>query len=331
LGVSHFVTRVCPVALAALTVCACAQRYDQVAVGIGTGAYKRESAAGYAALYRPYAQMASLAYTDQENLFSKSSTRAPLCPDRARLQSASVTREAARWVNQLEAEKWSCLFGRIGYDSCLPGQRCATGLEYQVWRRTDCHEAVIAFRGTDAGDIGDWISNFRWFVLAPYFDEYDQVGAEIRDVINKIYASGCRHARIIVTGHSLGGGLAQHAAYGDKRITYVYAFDPSPVTGYFDFPWRTLRVTRTTFGTDRIYEAGEILSLPRYFASGLFPTPSCRPRVRIVRFAIPARSLLNRHRIATMTQGLIDLSKLPHSGPLPTGFDGARTCDLAMP
>jgi len=112
----------------------------------------------------------------------------------------------------------------------------------------------------------------------------------------------------------------------------VYAFDPSPVTGYFDFPWRTLRVTRNAFGTDRVYEAGEILSLPRYLASGFFPTSSCLPRVRIVRFAtVPAPGLLERHRIASMTEGLIDLSKLPHSGPLPTGFKGAQTCDLATP
>jgi Lipase (class 3) len=329
---SRVVLRCAVPALLALGLGACAHRPDEVAVGIGTAAYRTEPAAGYAALYRPYAQMAALAYTDQENLFAQSANRAPLCPDKARLRGAPGGGEAARWVNQLEGEKWSCLFGRIGYDSCPPGQRCVTGLQYQVWRRTDCREAVIAFRGTDSGDIGDWISNLRWFVLAPYFDEYDQVGAEIRDVINKIYASGCRHPRIIVTGHSLGGGLAQHAAYGDKRITYVYAFDPSPVTGYFDFPWRTLRVTRNAFGTDRIYEAGEILSLPRYLASGLFPTSSCLPRVRIVRFAtISAPSLLERHRIQAMTEGLIALSKLPHPGPLPTGFKGAQTCDLATP
>jgi hypothetical protein len=332
MGVLHFIVRISSAAFIVLAVAACAQRYDRVAVGIGTGAYKTETAAGYAALYRPYAQMAALAYTDQGNLFPKSANRSPLCPDAARLRGASDTAELARWVNQLKAEKWNCLFGRIGYESCPPDQRCVTGLEYQVWRRTNCTEAVIAFRGTDSGDTGDWVSNFRWFALAPYFDEYDQVGAEIRDVINKIYASGCRPPRIIVTGHSLGGGLAQHAAYGDKRITYAYAFDPSPVTGYFDFPWRTLRVTRNAFGTDRVYEAGEILSLPRYLASGFFPTSSCRPRVRIVRFAtVPVSGLLERHRIASMTEGLIDLSKLPHSGPLPTGFKGAQTCDLATP
>lgn len=50
-------------------------------------------------------------------------------------------------------------------------------------------------------------TGFRIFALAPYFDEYDQVGAEIRDVINKIYASGCRPPRIIVTDDSLGVDL----------------------------------------------------------------------------------------------------------------------------
>ena len=332
MGVSRFIIRISSVVFIALAVAACAQRYDQVAVGIGTRAYEIEPAAGYAALYRPYAQMAALAYTDERDLFPKSASRAPLCPDQGQLRVESGKVEQARWVNQLEAEKWSCLFGRIGYDNCPVGQRCITGLQYQVWRRSNCTEAVIAFRGTDERDSGDWISNFRWLLSAFYFDEYDQVGAEIRELINKIQASGCRRPRIIVAGHSLGGGLAQHAAYGDKRITYVYAFDPSPVTGYFDFPWRTLRVTRNTFGADRIYEAGEIFSLPRYVASGFFPTSSCRPRVRIVRFAtLRVSSPVQRHGIVGMTEGLIGLSKLPHSGPLPTGFDGAQTCDLATP
>jgi hypothetical protein len=41
------------------------------------------------------------------------------------------------------------------------------------------------------------------------------------------------------TGHSLRGGLAQQLAYAQRsvkdlpRITMVYAFDPSPVTGFY--------------------------------------------------------------------------------------------------
>ena len=84
MGVLHFIVRISSAAFIVLAVAACAQRYDRVAVGIGTGAYKTETAAGYAALYRPYAQMAALAYTDQGNLFPKSANRSPLCPDAAR-------------------------------------------------------------------------------------------------------------------------------------------------------------------------------------------------------------------------------------------------------
>jgi hypothetical protein len=327
MGMSRFVARGCILALMALSLGACAQLRENAAVGIGTAAYRTEMASGYARLYRPYAQMAALAYTNQDYL-----TPGSLCPNADKLgqDPAEDSQRAAAWTRQLRSEKWQCLFGRIGYDNCPHGVTCVGGLEFHVWRRDDCSEAVIAFRGSDARDIGDWLSNFRWFIASPLIDQYDEVRNEIRGIVGRIAAAGCRHPRIIATGHSLGGGLAQHAAYASPRIDYVYAFDPSPVTGYFDVPWATRQEAIQHFGTDRVYEAGEILSLPRYIMSGIFPTSSCRPRVRVVRFAtIPGASLVERHRITTLTEGLIELSRLPHSGPLPTAYAAARNCDFA--
>lgn len=325
----------------ALLLGACAQGAGQVGVGIGTKAYGFTNAAPYAALYRPYAQMARLAYANPTFLTSAhyhGPLGGPLCPLAGKLarpdladdpQQARDNALAAQWARQLRRDGWRCLFGQIGAEGCPPGQRCVTGLQLQVWRR-GCGEAVIAFRGTDRRDVGDWISNLHWLLGRVFYDQY----YEVRDRISKIVdqaSQGCRLRHVTATGHSLGGGLAQLAGYADRRIDYVYAFDPSPVTGYFSVPWDRKQPSVQVLGADRIYQAGEILSLPRYLTSGFFPTPVCRPRVRIVRFAsIPELSLVERHRITLLAQSIVDLAKEAKPGrPLPKGYAQARNCTFA--
>ena len=52
-------------------------------------------------------------------------------------------------------------------------------------------------------------------------------------ISSAISATAAGPTQITAVGHSLGGGLAQLAAYSDPRIRRVYAFDPSMVTGYY--------------------------------------------------------------------------------------------------
>jgi hypothetical protein len=324
--VSRIIGRLLAAAIA-LAASGCAQSREDVAVGIGTSAYRMQPAKSFAHLYLPYAQMSVLAYTDQP--FATNG-----CPSAAKLR-ASATEDnlaAAARIDGLSAGGWQCLFGQYGAIGCPPGRRCAEGLEYHVWRGRNCGEAVIAFRGSDAGDIGDWLSNFRWFVSRSVFDQYDQVQTAMQGVIDEIYQRGCRPRVIVATGHSLGGGLAQHAAYSDRRIEYVYAFSPSPVTALFGVPFPVRSAASRELGIDRIYESGEILSLSRYLVSGAVPTPPCWPRVRIVRFSTTTgESLLERHRMANLTQGIASLATPPAPAPkqLPTGFANARNCDFA--
>lgn len=338
--ISRNAIRLASAVLAALLLTACAQQREQVGVGIGTKAYTFSEAGPYAALYRPYAQMARLAYADPKFLTPKSYRGrygGPLCPRADLLRRADLAggpeqaRDnalAADWEDQLMNAGWRCLFGQVGAEGCPPGQRCVTGLQLQVWRR-GCGEAVVAFRGTDRRDVGDWISNLHWLLGRVFYDQY----YEVRDRISKIVdqaSRGCRLRHITATGHSLGGGLAQLAGFADRRIDYVYAIDPSPVTGYFSVPWEQKEPSVQRLGADRIYQAGEILSLPRYLTSGFFPTPSCRPRVRIVRFAgTPGLSLVERHRITLLTESIVDLAKKASAGPLPRGYAAARNCTLA--
>jgi hypothetical protein len=321
--------RACAMALAAVALAACAQTRTVAEVGIGTAAYQPKPAKPYAVLYKPYAEMATVAYTNQDYLDTAA------CPDAAKLRASGDpdNKTYADMVDDLTNAHWSCHFGHVGPYGCKPvTRRCVVGHEYHVWRRGRCGEAVIAFRGTDANEIGDWLTNLRWFIASPLFDQYDQVQKAVPDIIDKVNGEGCRPRLIVATGHSLGGGLAQHAAYADKRIEYVYAFDPSPVTAFFGVPLPARSAATEHLGIDRVYEAGEFLSLPRYIVSGAFPSSQCRPRVRIVRFAVvKTPSIIERHRIAGLTAGLADLSAHAGHVKVPLGFAHARTCDFVQP
>jgi dienelactone hydrolase len=82
-----------------------------------------------------------------------------------------------------------------------------------------------------------------WLANVPLYDQYDQVQDHTADFVAAIEWDKCfvrGTTRIIAVGHSLGGGLAQQAAFVEPRIRHVYAFDPSVVTGSTDARVRQL-------------------------------------------------------------------------------------------
>ncbi len=320
--------RLAALTLAAFALGACAtQSHDAVQVGVGTDFPVTAKAKDYAALYVPYAMMATAAYAAPSDL------NRHRCPDAGLLarpqpgdSDADYRNTVRGWIGYLNARGWECRFGVYGSLPCPPragGDKChpVGGLEFNVWRRMQsgrCREAVIAFRGTDKNDVGDWISNFRWLNrLAPKFDQYAQVQTHITQIVARIMQNGCAGGQFVSAGHSLGGGLAQQAAYADGNgsIKYVYAFDPSPVTGFFDVSAVLREKSTNGLGVDRAYEAGEILALPRLIVENIFPPAPCRPRVRTVRFNVLTGLGITQHSISELTKKLRVVAREPGANP----------------
>jgi pimeloyl-ACP methyl ester carboxylesterase len=202
------------------------------------------------------------------------------------------------------------------------GWEFGSGPAFQVWARTQfphagseaCTEVSIAFRGT-VGTSGDWFSNADRYG-SPYDDYYHQLRRNIAGIVKKIRNLDCYkragNARIVSTGHSLGGGLAQFVALANKRIKRVFAFDPSPVTGAHLVDKQSLKANAQGVAIDRIYQEGEVLSLPRRLVEEYPPVgSSCNPDVivRTVKVdAVPGSGGVNLHSINQLAGKLVELS-----------------------
>lgn len=132
------------------------------------------------------------------------------------------------------------------------------GLSFDVYHKGDASRltVLVAFRGTDGWLNVDLLANLSWFFqwVNPY-DQYRDARNEFPKVVEaaKQVANG-RAISFITTGHSLGGGLAQHIAVTFPCVSTI-SFNPSFVTneliyGKFTPPVRI-----------RVYEDKDIFSL----------------------------------------------------------------------
>ncbi len=272
----------------------------------------RQPAGPTAARVLPYALLAEQSYEPSVYALHRMAPRATGCiaDDPAGCDLIADSKRAAAWLHQWRYV-WSC-DGPEGCKVRTPGDsEPVGGLGVQVWARKGvrCPEAVVAFRGTVGGKQGDWESNFHWILRAfPIYDQYDQVRDHVGDFIGHIEREKCYRrgpTQITAIGHSLGGGLAQLAAYSDPRIRRVYAFDPSMVTGYYSVNPANRDQTVKGLRMERVFEHGEILAYGRYIMRQFIPPSPCNPRVVSVRFNVIHGSPIAQHSLTDFDNALL--------------------------
>jgi pimeloyl-ACP methyl ester carboxylesterase len=309
----------------------------------------------YSRYYAPYAIQAAAAYTDVASFnATRASPQQPsLDASDVRLAVASlggdaaVTEAATKYL-----QSWQYQFGSEGYLTCFESDpECLQkirkdrftfaiggGPAFHVWARTRatqragaaCSEVSIAFRGSTPA-TADWISNAAPVTGYVADDYYRQLRRNIDAVIKKITTLDCyRRAKtqIVTVGHSLGAGLAQFSPLAANparpRITKVFAFDPSPVTGasYVD---AAVRSQNANVEIDIIYQNKEALeqlrSIQQRARSLLRMAEPARPCVRTVVYDVflPAGSVA-LHNMPGLAREMVGMT-----------YDGAAQKPYVLP
>jgi hypothetical protein len=195
-------------------------------------------------------------------------------------------------------------------------------LRVEVWKNPLRAAVAVAFGGTVLKSGKDWRSNLRWF-LPRHNDEYTEIVQEfgpafVREFVQRKQEPEwdfLNHATIYATGHSLGGGLAQQFTYSlpidsrVPRVSKVFAFDPSPVTGFYNLPKSTRDRNSEGLEIDRIYERGEILALLRSLENFVYPASATSPTIRQVRYNLFSTYPIAGHSITDLACKLIEASR----------------------
>jgi dienelactone hydrolase len=110
------------------------------------------------------------------------------------------------------------------------------GLAFRVYHRDDPGQLTVltVMRGTETLDWSDWLANFSWLIAwLPIDTEYDEARLVFQATRKQAYAEAKgRKVSFIITGHSLGGGLAKHIAQSYPCVSAA-VFNSSIISNRF--------------------------------------------------------------------------------------------------
>lgn len=184
-----------------------------------------------------------------------------------------------------------------------------SGLHLEFWSNKSKKISVISFRGTE-GLLG-WHANLHWLMrYLPVNTQYEKVRNSSYKLVEWLNKKNQAEFTIYATGHSLGGGLAQHALYSHKSIKNAVVFNSSPVTGWNDVEEgrRTDSVKRNT--VIRIHEHREIMEFFRLFMKiGYVLNPNANENPKFVEYRVnfnKLESTFKQHAMIDLAKTLVD-------------------------
>ncbi|MCW8107137.1 hypothetical protein OPS25_01290 [Alteromonas ponticola] len=189
-----------------------------------------------------------------------------------------------------------------------------TGFRAKAWLRyrygkeqSEDPILVFAFRGTD--NFPDWIAgNLRMFNSSSN-DQFKSAKKYKRLVLRYLYEHNLSFSKIIFTGHSLGGGLAEFMQTITPNSEAI-VFMSSPNNGYiYSFTDYDIRGELNSL---RVYEKGEILNALRLISTPDFDYdewPDAQDNIKTAWINFFTWTLLADHGIHDFTMQLLQAAE----------------------
>jgi hypothetical protein len=96
------------------------------------------------------------------------------------------------------------------------------------------------------------------------------------------------------------------------RVSAVYGFDPSPVTGWFSVPSERRHANAQGLHIDRVFEHGEILAYIRLVLRYVNPPSAKDPSIREIRYTfVPSVNPFSSHSMRLIACELIRANGQP--------------------